>query len=90
MDRIYKTYARLLTGTDLRFTRYLYDQINWDNRLIVIKGARGVGKTTMLLQHILKSGSLAKNGVLLKKQYKYFDTNENQNEGENLLNINCR
>lgn len=32
--------------------RYLYDKINWDDRLVMIKGARGVGKTTMLLQHI--------------------------------------
>ena len=55
MDRIYKTYGRLLAGTDLSFTRYLYDRINWDNKLIVIKGAKGVGKTTMLLQHILKT-----------------------------------
>lgn len=55
MDRIFKTYGRLLAGTDLGFTRYLYDQINWDNKLIVIKGAKGVGKTTMLLQHILKT-----------------------------------
>ena len=55
MDRIYKTYGRLLARTDLGFTRYLYDQINWDNKLIVIKGAKGVGKTTMLLQHILKT-----------------------------------
>ena len=28
------------------------DEINWDTRLIGIRGARGVGKTTMLLQHI--------------------------------------
>ena len=55
MDRIYKTYGRLLAGTDLTFTRYLYEKINWDNRLIVIKGAKGVGKTTMLLQHILRA-----------------------------------
>ena len=57
MDRIYKTYGRLLAETDLTFTRYLYEKINWDNRLIVIKGAKGVGKTTMLLQHILRSFS---------------------------------
>ena len=35
---IYKTYGRLLAETDLSFTRYLYEKINWDNRLIVIKG----------------------------------------------------
>ena len=55
MDRLYKTFGRLLAETDLRFTRYLYEKINWDNRLIVIKGAKGVGKTTMLLQHIKRS-----------------------------------
>lgn len=55
MDRLFKTYGRLLAETDLRFTRYLYEKINWDNRLIVIKGAKGVGKTTMILQHILRS-----------------------------------
>lgn len=52
MERLFKTYGRLLAETDLSFTRYLYEAINWDNRLIVIKGAKGVGKTTMLLQHI--------------------------------------
>ena len=54
MDRLYKTYGRLLAVTDLSFTRYLYEKINWDNRLIVIKGSKGVGKTTMLLQYILR------------------------------------
>ena len=44
-----------MAETDLSFTRYLYEKINWDNRLIVIKGAKGVGKTTMLLQHILRT-----------------------------------
>lgn len=45
-------YHRKLVATDLRFKRYLYDRINWNSRLVGIKGARGVGKTTMLLQHI--------------------------------------
>ena len=34
------------------FRRYLLDEIPWDDRLICIKGARGVGKTTLLLQHL--------------------------------------
>ena len=55
MDNLFKTYGRLLADTDLSFTRYLYNKINWDNRLIVIKGAKGVGKTTMLLQHIKRT-----------------------------------
>ena len=45
-------YNRLLEETNCEYLRYLYSQIEWDERLIGIKGARGVGKTTMLLQHI--------------------------------------
>ena len=41
-----------LSATNLKFKRYLYDKINWETRLIGIKGARGVGKTTILLQRI--------------------------------------
>lgn len=48
-------YHRRLQKINLRFKRYLYSQINWDARIICIKGARGVGKTTMLLQHILEN-----------------------------------
>lgn len=44
--------ANRLQMTTTHFHRYLYSQINWDNRLIGIRGYRGVGKTTLLLQHI--------------------------------------
>ena len=46
---------RLLKSTTDTFTRYLYDNISWDETLIGIRGAKGTGKTTMLLQHIKKS-----------------------------------
>ena len=49
------TYHRKIAKVSLRFKRYLYSQINWDARIISIKGPRGVGKTTMLLQHILEN-----------------------------------
>lgn len=45
-------YNTRLSRVSVRFVRYLYGQINWDARLIGIKGARGVGKTTLLLQRI--------------------------------------
>ena len=44
-----------MTIVDLTFRRYLYQKINWKARLIGIKGARGVGKSTLLLQHIKES-----------------------------------
>lgn len=57
MVKLYELYAKKLKTVSTDFVRYLYDQINWDSQLIVIMGARGVGKTTMVLQHILMTDS---------------------------------
>ena len=53
LQTLFNNYHRKIAKIDTRFKRYLYSLINWDARIIGIKGARGVGKTTMLLQHIL-------------------------------------
>ena len=42
---------RKLPEVDLSFKRSLFEKINFDQRLIALKGARGTGKTTMLLQY---------------------------------------
>lgn len=43
---------RLTTACSTEKIRYLYHQIDWSQRLIGILGARGAGKTTLMLQHI--------------------------------------
>ena len=43
---------RLVQDTTINFMRYLYHNIEWNNRLIGIVGAKGTGKTTLLLQYI--------------------------------------
>ena len=52
METLTAFYKKLLRETDTGFNRYLYSDINWRNRIIGIKGPRGVGKTTLMLQHI--------------------------------------
>ena len=52
MDGLIANYKRLLRLTDTSFHRYMYDKVNWNGRLVGIVGARGVGKTTMILQYI--------------------------------------
>ena len=52
MEFLFDLYATKLANTDTNFVRYLYNKIDWNSQLIVIVGARGVGKTTMLLQRI--------------------------------------
>lgn len=42
----------MVNSVETNTFRYLYGQINWNDRLVMVKGARGVGKTTMLLQRI--------------------------------------
>lgn len=53
MESIRKTFITLLKNTELNFERKI--PVNWENRMIAITGARGVGKTTFLLQHIKKA-----------------------------------
>lgn len=52
MEELNATYRFLLTRTPLAFVRFLHDRINWQSRLIAILGARGTGKSTLILQHI--------------------------------------
>jgi predicted AAA+ superfamily ATPase len=52
MDELILKQRRLLSNLKFSFSRGLVEDIAWDERLIGIQGARGVGKTTLLLQHI--------------------------------------
>lgn len=56
MERIYEISTRLICALDAPLHRYLYDTIEWQDRLIMIKGARGVGKTTMMKQRCKENG----------------------------------
>ena len=43
----------MLSQTPTEFRRYAYDDIRWDNKLLGIVGARGIGKSTLVKQYIL-------------------------------------
>lgn len=52
MEDLFAASGKLVRKVGTDFQRYLYNQINWNNRLIGLTGPRGVGKTTLVLQHI--------------------------------------
>ena len=52
IEGLYRTSDRLVARTATTFHRYLPDRLSWGAWMIGIKGARGVGKTTLLLQRI--------------------------------------
>ena len=55
MDKLFEQFKKLLKETDSSFFRYIYTEMNWKNRMIGLTGPRGVGKTTLVLQHIKKN-----------------------------------
>ena len=55
MERLLAYYHSVLQRTTSTFYRYLYYEIDWENNMIGITGPRGIGKTTMILQHIRQS-----------------------------------
>ncbi len=55
MKALQEKYIRKIDATPMDFSRSLMETIRWEARLIGIKGARGVGKTTLILQYIKKN-----------------------------------
>ncbi len=52
MDELKDLSLQRIRNVSLEFKRFLYHQIDWNERMIGILGARGVGKTTLMLQYI--------------------------------------
>ncbi|MCG2725654.1 MAG: AAA family ATPase [Elusimicrobia bacterium] len=51
LEEIYSLHNYVVSNIPQQFNRYLYKKINWNLNAICVTGARGVGKTTLLLQH---------------------------------------
>ena len=62
MESIFEIYYRLLDGVSQDFVRYLMPELQKKRRLMGIIGARGTGKTTMMLQY---ASGLPQNGKTL-------------------------
>src|SRR5690606_32259641 len=52
MESLFIFQNGLLASVSNGFRRFLHDKINWKLRMIGIKGPRGAGKTTLMLQHL--------------------------------------
>lgn len=52
MEKVYLEYKETLSALKPSFRRSFIDEIDWNEPLLFIVGSRGVGKTTLILQHI--------------------------------------
>ncbi len=68
---------RLVSQTDVEFRRYLANEIDWKDRLICIKGPKGTGKTTLILQHMKETfGARSDKAVYLALDHLWFASHE--------------
>jgi uncharacterized protein len=61
MEQLILRHRQLLANLQTSFTRTFTTKIDWNDRLIGIRGSRGVGKTTLCLQHILLNFGISAN-----------------------------
>lgn len=73
MQNLIKYSSTRVNNVSTKFVRYLANEIIWGDRLIGITGARGVGKTTLMLQHIKKTFGVS-NSVLYVSMDDYYFT----------------
>ena len=72
MEAFYRTHRYLVEHTDAPIRRGLMDEIDWEDRLIAIKGTRGVGKTTFLLQYAKERFGTDRSCLYLNMNNLYF------------------
>lgn len=66
--------ARRIRSIPMDFIRPIAAKIDWGNRLIALKGARGTGKTTMILQHIRQAFGTDERALYVSLDNLWFET----------------
>ena len=75
MEKLVENHYQIINDTPDNFIRNFIQKVHWDERLIGIKGAKGVGKTTLILQYI-KSRLQNEKVIYLPLDNPYFYSNK--------------
>lgn len=76
IDRLFDISNKLASSVPVNFERFLTKIIPWDQKLIGISGARGSGKTVLLLQRLKKMLAEGKNALFVSLDDIYFSENK--------------
>lgn len=74
MEQLYILSGRLVANVSMAYQRYLSTLIDWEDHLIGIRGSRGVGKTTLLLQHIRQNGWEPQEALYVSLDHMWFSS----------------
>lgn len=76
MEKLRLRSNQRIERTSLAYQRDEFTKIDWTVRLLGIKGARGIGKTTLLLQYIKKTHGFSEKAIYLSLDDIYFTENK--------------
>ena len=71
LKNLKKYQERLLKSFKVEYRRYIFSEIDFDDKMIAIFGARGVGKTTTLFQYLLELQDKKKNVLYISLDYPF-------------------
>lgn len=74
MESLFEFQNNILRTVNNNFRRYLHEHINWNQRMIGIKGPRGAGKTTLMLQHLKFDEDVRKEALYVTADHPWFYT----------------
>jgi len=94
MEVLLEFQENILRKVNNEFRRYLHGKINWNQRMIAIKGPRGAGKTTLLLQYLKYDLGMPPTALYMTADHTWFynhtlleTANDWSKQGGNLLII---
>lgn len=85
METLRRRFIEKYNRTDISTIRSFYNTIQWKDRLIGIKGQRGVGKTTLILQYIKKNLKLDHTTLYASLDHIFFSNSSLYNLAEDFL-----
>lgn len=76
MEKLFQKFYEKIARTQTQTVRDFSREIDWTNRMIGIKGSRGIGKTTLILQHIKSSYEINNKVLYVSLDDLYFTENK--------------
>ena len=71
LDKLFSYQRRLNKSHTIEYKRSLYQEINFEDKMIAIFGARGVGKTTLLFQYLQELQAKDKKALYISMDYPF-------------------
>jgi hypothetical protein len=72
METLFEFQENIVRTVKNEFRRYLHEKINWNQRMIAIKGPRGAGKTTLMLQYLKYDLGLPETALYVTADHTWF------------------